>query len=88
MIEVGAKVEVFWIDAGFENSNMSLCEAGKLHPLERSNVGYLVNDKDGVVRISFGKIEDIDKDYCVASDILIIPQSLVTKIKRQEDGKD
>lgn len=84
-IEPGDKVEVVWLDAGFENSNMCIDEAKGLHPLERSNVGYFVSDAEDILCMAFGGIKDIDKNHCVYSDILIIPLGMVKSIKRQVD---
>jgi len=76
------KVEVFWLDAGFENSNMSFEDAKNLKPMERTSVGYLVSKDKDVLRLAFGIVNDKDHSCSVLSDILVIPRGDVKKIKK------
>lgn len=84
-IKQGDKVEVFWLDAAFEQVNMPAEDAKKLKPMLRSNLGYLIDDDGSVLRLSFGKITDQDKSCSVESDILIVPREDVKSIKKQGD---
>ena len=73
-------VEVEWLDAGFENANLSIEEAKNLTPMKRTNCGYLIKkDKDKVI-LAFGKIYDSDHQVSVLDGSLVIPRSWVVKI--------
>lgn len=81
-VKRGDKVEITWLDAAFENSNMSIDDAKSLKLMLRSNVGYLVDDDGETLRLSFGEVSDQDKKCTVLSDILVIPRGDVKSVKK------
>jgi len=80
------KVEIIWLDAGLENSNMPIKEAKELTPMTRKNVGYLLKNNIVAVRLAFGWIIDKDKHCEVCSDVLVIPSGCVVDIVPLSDG--
>lgn len=75
-------VEIIWLDAGFENSNMPFEQAEELYPMERTSVGYLVSEGEDVLRLAFGIVNDKHHHCSVLSDILVVPRGDVKNIKR------
>jgi len=78
-------VEIDWLDAGCERSSMPIEQVKKLVPMPRSNVGYLVYQDKTKVVISFGRIEDSNIDHVAFEDNLVIPKSMIVKIKQWDD---
>lgn len=73
-------VEIEWLDAACEHENLTVEEAEKINPVKRHNVGYLICENDEKVIISFGSVNDIDKEGFCYQDILVVPRGDVKKI--------
>ncbi len=74
-------VEVFWVDAGFENSHLSEEQVKAITPLPRHNVGYLMVDDGEKVILCFGYIEDREHNEGVWDGALVIPRGMVLNVK-------
>ena len=75
-------VEIVWYDAACDHDNLSVGEAGKITPVGRKNVGYLIKKDREKVIISFGTIEDYEKKATVFQDTLVVPRGDVKDIKK------
>ena len=77
-------VEVSWLDAGFEATNMELEQAKQLTPKFRKNAGYLIEENDSKLILCFGFIEDREHQKTIYDGVLVIPRGWVEKVKKLE----
>lgn len=75
------RIEVKWLDAGCEFTNLTLEDAKSLCPMPRKNIGYLVCKDNKKLVMCFGFIEDEDKHQTVHDVTLVIPKGMITSIK-------
>ena len=77
-------VEVIWLDAGFETTQMDLEQAKQLTPMVRKNAGYLIENTDSKIILVFGTVEDKEHQKTVYDGTLVIPRGWVEEIKSLE----
>ena len=75
-------VEVTWLDAGFETTQMEMEQAKQLTPMVRKNTGYLLEESKSKIILCFGSIEDREHQKTIYDGTLVIPRGWVEKIKK------
>lgn len=76
-------VEVFWLDAGMEETQLDKENALDLSLMPRKNAGYLLQNRDDKVILCFGVIKDNDhQGKEILNKILVIPRSIIVKLRR------
>ena len=72
-------VEVIWQDASIEESHQPLDSDVK--PLERIQVGYLLEDNDEYIVLTYGLIKNFHKGEDACDMKFALPKSMITEIK-------
>lgn len=73
-------VEITWIDACLEEANVPL--TAEVKPLERVTVGYLLEDSDDYVVMTFGFIRNFTKGESACEMKYALPKAMI--IARRE----
>ena len=79
------KVEVTWLDAWFQPSEMTYKEVEDLSAVTRQNIGYLVKGTENDVILAAGRLEKIPGGEDSFCDIVIIPRAVVKEIRILND---
>lgn len=66
-------VEVQWLDAWIDTSDVSLKKAKKAKPIERYTVGYLVNETDECITLSTDYFPSKEGRTKEVSALMVIP---------------
>lgn len=66
-------IEVTWIDACLEEAHLSLAGAKSVRPCQRVNTGYLLEEADDHIVITFGCIgaEEYDMAFAIPKVMII-----------------
>ena len=75
------KVLVRWLDAGMETCHLSLEEAKNVTPMPRENVGFLLDQTEEKLVLSFGFIQDNQHHGQTLWDAtLVIPSGFILEV--------
>ena len=75
-------VEVIWVDAVIEEAHLLAEAIHQLTPLERHSVGYVVEEDDECIRITFGTIENFYKGQVAYEMGVVIPHCMIKEVKQ------
>ena len=74
-------VEVIWLDAWSDEAHLEEDAVINLAPIERRNVGFLMNGDEAKVIITQGIISNLFAGKIFMDGIVVIPRGMITAIK-------
>ena len=75
-------VEITWVDACEDDGHIEIEGVKQIRPLERRNVGYIIDQNDEFVIIGWGVIHNFFKGLDACSNVFAIPKAMITKWTR------
>ena len=75
-------VEITWVDACEDDGHIELEGIKQILPLERRNVGYVIDQTDEFVIIAWGIIHNFYKGLDAGSGVFAIPKLMIKKWTR------
>lgn len=75
-------VEITWIDACLEESSLPL--AAGVKPLERTTIGYLLEECDDYIVLTFGFIKNFYKGESACEMKFALPKSMIVSRRELE----